>query len=111
MENMKMRIGRERELEVLLCLLSFTEVMIDHASMIEEPGVPGPQLQGLRHGGAGLLKPFVLKQGPGQDVIGIDILSDLQLLFRQFQGLAQLYVVVRVEVGELAVIQDLVEGV
>ena len=52
---------------------------MDHPGMKEQPRILGAQFQRLRHGREGLLGPIILIQRPGQDVIGVDILSDLQL--------------------------------
>jgi hypothetical protein len=42
---MKMRIGHQGVLQVLLCLAVITKAVIDHAGMKKQPRILGAQLQ------------------------------------------------------------------
>src|SRR5437879_336840 len=87
LEEVEVRVGRQGLTEVLARGVPVAEPALDQPGVVEESGVARAELERLAHGLGGRFRLAVLVPGPGEDVVGVDVAADLQLLLRQRQRL------------------------
>ena len=73
-EDVEMRVRSQSPVQIGARLRCLTETMPNRAGVEKQPCVLRAQLQRLLHGRAGLLRLATFVQGPGEQIIGVDIL-------------------------------------
>src|SRR5262245_32323444 len=108
-QGVEIRVRREAAPQVFPGLVGMAESMMDHSRVEIEPGIASVELQGLLDFRERLARLPIFQQRPRQDVVGIDVVSHLELFARQVDSDRRLEIVVRIEEGKLAVVHRLVQ--
>src|ERR1700756_2437059 len=106
---MKLRIHRQSASQKILRLVSLPESLIDHPGVKQELCVLGAELKRLLNSVARVRKFAVTMETPGDHVIGVNVLTVIELAPRQRQSLCGFDVVIGVEISELSIVENLIE--
>src|SRR5262245_20663631 len=109
--HVKVWVSGQRAGQILPRLITLAERCMDQAGVKIQPGVPGSELQRFADRCPGFRGSAILDEGPGQQVVGVDIAPHAQLALRQLERPREIDVVVGVEVRQLAAVENLVQRV
>src|SRR5262249_56466124 len=89
------RVERKRATEMARGAPRPSQSLCDHPRVVVERGVLGAETQRPVRGAHGLDGAIILREGPGEHVVGVDVVAPGRLDASQPQGLGGLPVVVR----------------